>query len=206
MLKNFSLLTLLTILKLTIEENIYINKIKEFKEITENNNNKLSETNSQNCNAAQAPLNIGKCNLAEMSCTDDTLTNCTCKPGYVPISSENKDSDFQYCKYKQKKQLVAFLLELFIGFGAGHFYRSAYGFAFKKLGAYLAAVCLICCLPGITKEISRNSGDCVAFLVTLIYYACSVGIGFWYVFDLIQFAKNNYPDNRFEPNIGLKPW
>lgn len=55
---------------------------------------------------------------------------CFCHKGYKSFTKEEVKDDivvstgksFVYCCYKQKKMFIAFLLEVIIGFGAGHFY------------------------------------------------------------------------------------
>ena len=74
-------------------------------------------------------------------CKENDLTHCVCVTGYVSGFKYNKNLDNSlYCDYKQKKQLTAFLLELFVGFGAGHFYRGNYLMARLKLVAFLIGI------------------------------------------------------------------
>ena len=56
---------------------------------------------------------------------------CVCYQGYVdePYLLNNK---IQFCLYKQKSQLIAFLLELILFFGAGHLYSNRFILAFLK--------------------------------------------------------------------------
>ena len=59
---------------------------------------------------------------------------CECNKGYSSYDIDNKltSSDI-YCCYSKKSQLTAFFLELFIGFGSGHYYLGNITFATIKL-------------------------------------------------------------------------
>ena len=137
--------------------------------------------------------------LDRLNCTDITHTNCTCLPAYASINGCTVK-----CEYERKKQLTAFLLELFVGFGAGHFYRASYLIASLKLVAFLFGIYIICLFPVTAKCISECCDcDCLVVVVSLLFFACSVGLAFWFVFDLVRFGKNQLPDRY---NITLIPW
>ena len=138
--------------------------------------------------------------LDRINCTDDTThTNCTCKPEYASINECQVK-----CEYERKKQLTAFLLELFVGFGAGHFYRASYLIASLKLVAFIFGIYIICLFPLTAKCISECCDcDCLVVLVSLLFFACSVGLAFWFVFDLVRFGKNQLTDKY---GIKLKQW
>ena len=137
--------------------------------------------------------------LDRLNCTDITHTNCTCLPAYASINGCNVK-----CEYERKKQLTAFLLELFVGFGAGHFYRASYLIASLKLVAFLFGIYIICLFPVTAKCISECCDcDCLVVVVSLLFFACSVGLAFWFVFDLVRFGKNQLNDKY---NITLIPW
>ena len=59
---------------------------------------------------------------------------CECNKGYSSFDIDNQltSSDI-YCCYSKKSQLTAFFLELFIGFGSGHYYLGNITFATIKL-------------------------------------------------------------------------
>lgn len=66
---------------------------------------------------------------------DDQLPHCTCFEGYSSYDIEVlKKGNGILCCYKKKGMLTAFFLELFLGFGIGHFYMGNYAFACIKLG------------------------------------------------------------------------
>jgi hypothetical protein len=144
--------------------------------------------------------NVNCTHLDRLNCTDDsTRTNCICKPEYASI-----DGCPVKCEYERKKQLTAFLLELFVGFGAGHFYRASYLIASLKLVAFIFGIYIICLFPLTAKCISECCDcDCLVVLVSLLFFACSVGLAFWFVFDLVRFGKNLLTDKY---GIKLKQW
>ena len=82
----------------------------------------------------------GNCNYKlfdyykETATEEDKLPHCDCYKGYssYDILVQKKDNNVLCC-YQKKGMLTAFFLELFIGFGAGHFYLGNYIFACVKL-------------------------------------------------------------------------
>ena len=152
--------------------------------------------------------NTYKCAIQNMKCDDTVnLTNCTCKDdSFYPNFDDGVKAN--YCELKQKKQLVAFLLELFVGFGAGHFYRKGYLMASLKLVAFFIGIYLICLFPLAAKCISDGcDSDCGVIVISIIFYLYALGLAFWYIWDLVYFGKNKYDDlsNEGTP-IKLKPW
>ena len=128
------------------------------------------------------------CIIENMNCTNSSNTSCLCKENYV-------DGD-KYCQFKQKKkQLTAFLLELFVGFGAGHFYRHHYLMASLKLVAFVFGIYVICLFPLTAKCVTDFcDSDCLVVLVSILFYLYALGLAFWYIWDLVYFGKNKYKD------------
>jgi hypothetical protein len=59
---------------------------------------------------------------------------CECNKGYSSFDIDNNmTTSGIYCCYSKKSQLTSFLLELFIGFGTGHFYLGNITFATIKM-------------------------------------------------------------------------
>ena len=82
----------------------------------------------------------GNCNFKifdyfkENSTAEDKQPHCECNMGYSSYDIEKLKSENNIlCCYKQKGQLTAFLLEMFIGFGVGHFYLGNIIFGVIKL-------------------------------------------------------------------------
>ena len=78
---------------------------------------------------------------------DDREPHCVCNMGYSSFDIENLKSESNIlCCYKQKSQLKAFLLELFLGFGIGHFYLGKYYFASLKLCLQVSTCITLWCV------------------------------------------------------------
>ena len=58
---------------------------------------------------------------------------CECNKGYSSFGINPDDSESTYCCYQQKSLLISFLLELFLGFGIGHFYMNDITYAIIKM-------------------------------------------------------------------------
>ena len=68
------------------------------------------------------------------STEEDRLPHCECNLGYSSYDITGLKTDHNIkCCYEQKGQLTAFLLEMFLGFGIGHFYLGNFYFAIIKL-------------------------------------------------------------------------
>ena len=128
---------------------------------------------------------------------DDTKFFCNCHEGYVtyPDDSQNK------CNYRKKSQLKAFLLELILCYGAGHFYIHNYKRAIPKLVVFAFFYCLFIALRIVTKAKEENKK---ANLIISISAGISLlGMITWQIIDLIGFGKNQFDDGN---NIGLNVW
>lgn len=134
------------------------------------------------------------CVVDHFSCIDEAKTICNCTNEYANDANKGTDKPYK-CTYERKKQLTAFLLELFVGFGAGHFYRANYLEASLKLVAFLLGIYIICLFP-ITAKCAADccDCDCLVVLVSLFWFLISVGLAFWFIFDLVLFGKNKYKD------------
>ena len=147
--------------------------------------------------------NENNCDFNHANCTeyDDEEGKghffCNCNSGYV---SYPKDNVIQ-CNYKKKYQLKAFLLELFLCYGAGHFYIHNYKMAIPKLVVFAFFYCLFIALRVITKAKEENKTAnliiCIGAGVTFILLLT------WQIVDLIFFGLNKYKD---ENEIELLEW
>jgi hypothetical protein len=137
----------------------------------------------------------GKCN--------EKKDDCICDQGWL-----NEESlGLEKCNYSQKRQLTAFLYELFLGFGAGHFYTERYNMALAKLGAFIFGIYIICLFPLSAKFLNEKcESDYLVLGVSCFYYFCAIGLAFWFVWDLVMFGMNKYPDGKNHPLLewGLK--
>ena len=202
----------------SFKDNKYDNK-EQVKILTEqsNINNYLEDvyddddddlvTTDKNCNKTEYPEQAVRCDLNHMTCTDmNYLHHCSCKDGYITYPQSNP----LYCNLEQKKQSIAFTLELCVGFGAGHFYRSAYTMGALKLVAFVCGLFFICTFPITAKFVSDHDCEAIAILLSIIYYLYLCGLAVWYIIDLVFFGKNLYEDYSYETKLGqtikLKPW
>ena len=132
------------------------------------------------------------CDYNRVECLGDDKTKCQCKNEY----GNDKNNSTDKCTYERKKQLTAFLLELFVGFGAGHFYRANYLEASLKLVAFLLGIYIICLFPLTAKCIADCCDcDCLVVFVSLFWFLISLGLAFWFIFDLVWFGKTKYKDS-----------
>ena len=165
-------------------------------------------TTDKNCNWTEYPEQSIRCNNDTMTCKDEErYHHCSCNEGYITI---NDTYNFKYCNYKQKKQLIAFLLEFCVGFGAGHFYRFEFVMASLKLVAFALGLVFICTFPKAAKAITDCDCDALAVILSIFYYLYLCGLAVWYIWDLIYFGNNYYEDYTYQDKIGkgipLQPW
>ena len=204
----FLLLNLITITKQDSQIKIYSYSqdntfVDPFDDDTELN------TTDKNCNMTEYPEQARKCNNKTMICKDEKyLHHCSCKEGY--ITYVNDTNNITYCNFRQKKQLIAFLLELCVGFGAGHFYRSQFVMASLKLVTFVAGLVFIFTFPVTAKAVADCECEELAIVLSIFYYLWLCGCAVWYIFDLVYFGKNYYEDMSYFSEIGqgiaLQPW
>lgn len=133
---------------------------------------------------------ISKYNCNTTKSAEDTYDDCEC-----PKEFGNDRRNTTACSYERKKQLTAFLLELFVGFGAGHFYIANYLEASLKLVSFLFGIYIICLFPLTAKCVANcYECDCLVVFISLFWFLISAGLAFWFIFDLVWFGKNKYPD------------
>ena len=119
--------------------------------------------------------------------------NCTSRYQTFPNDSTNQ------CSYQLYSQKTAFLLELFISFGAGNFYIQNYEIAVPKLLFWFVGYYLFIILRMVTKKSEEN--NTTALLVALIGCIFCFGMLTWQIVDCFLFGFNLYLDGN-----GLKPY
>jgi TM2 domain-containing membrane protein YozV len=125
-------------------------------------------------------------------CMDDKT--CKCGEGHANMLLPDMQLQF-YCQYRQKQQIVAFLLETFLSLGIGHFYSGRVNFGIIKLLVALSPIILMCC--SVCCKGSEANG-CLVLSSTL---TCAYFI--WQIIDIINFATNSYKDGYGVP---LEHW
>jgi hypothetical protein len=140
---------------------------------------------NKNC---QAPYGV---------CAD--ASTCRCLNGYANFVEAGKTFPGSYCNYEQKKQLVAFLLEMFVGMGVGHFYSGRVLFGVFKLLVLLGPLVLgiLMCCSSIVK--SSDTSSLMGLVVMIGSCACICTAVVWQLVDLIMFGINNYKDGNAVP-------
>ena len=197
------LLVLNYILSIDIISCFKLRDLDDLPSQNDNLNNSLSNE-EEHFDCLPSPQENDKCKKnwpKKIFCKENDNTHCICITGYVNGYEYNKNLDnSSYCDYKQKKQLTAFLLELFVGFGAGHFYRGNYLMASLKLVAFLIGIYIICLFPLTAKWISDCCDcDCLVVVVSIFFYLAACGLATWFIFDLVYFGKNKYKDKNDVP-------
>ena len=156
-------------------------------------------------------------NIALVQCENNDINcgNYTCasenglcvKNGtdFICVCSEMYDSfpinDTIKCNYKRKKQSVAFFLETFLSYGAGHFYAENYQFAVPKLFFWLICYCLFIFLRVVTK--SNEENNTTALIISLLACLFLTGMLAWQIADIIMYGTNFYQDGN---GIALLSW
>lgn len=114
-------------------------------------------------------------------------------------------SDLKMCNYSKKKQLTAFMLSLFVGFGSDHFYMDRNDFGIAKLVFYCA-----CCVGNIVLFIIYMWFPEKIHLIDFLgqYEALYMGCGFivailWIIYDLIMIGNLSHFDGK---GIPLQEW
>ena len=105
------------------------------------------------------------------------------------------------CNYRQKSQLKAFLLELFLCYGAGHFYIHNYKLAAPKLVVFVVFYCLFIALRIITK--AKEENKLANLIICISAGVVLAGMITWQIIDLVNFGKNKYKDGN---KIPLRNW
>jgi len=188
---------------------IFESEENNFLQQSQNNKNLLSD-NDQTQKTKLRFLQKFNCLNSTLSCSghgecSQDKKDCICESAYASlINPKDPASEDKRCNYERKSQLKAFLFELFLGFGAGHFYTERYTMASLKLTAFIFGIFIICLFPITAKFLSEKlESDCLVLSVSCFYYLCSIGLAFWFIYDLVTFGLNKYLDGN---QIQLLSW
>jgi len=144
--------------------------------------------------------NEGRCVEIKSSEYPNGTMICKCDKGYV-----NFNDDF--CNYKQKKQLVAFLLSFFLGeFGAEWFYVGDGNAKYDGIGAFKCLLFVLAmvfiCISGCCSINNNNGASAVMVTLCVLTWLAMV---VWYFTDFVRIATD--PCNMKDPNnICLESW
>lgn len=117
---------------------------------------------------------------------------CECDPGYT---SKEEDGIVKCC-YQQKNKLTAFLLETFIGFGAGHYYVGKTSLFATKLIIYVVLIIttLIVVLTSCLKRDKYNFN--LNFIRSVCILLCGCVFVGWQIIDAVLFMLGGYNDSN----------
>jgi hypothetical protein len=118
-------------------------------------------------------------------------STCKCGEGHANVYLPDMPPMNFYCQYRQKQQLVGFLLETFLSMGIGHFYAGRTSFGLIKLLICLSPLFLMCCAACCG---GKDAGCCI-----LLSSALTCTIIIWQILDMINFATNSYKDGYGVP-------
>jgi len=154
----------------------------------------IEATNTIQCGVYQCVNNAGKC-------INFMMSNCTCLPEYdtFPVTSIIR------CNYEKKMQKTAFLLELFLSYGSGHFYINNSKMAIPKFlfwftGYYLFIILRVIYKQKEDEDPDKNTFATVSIILGFIFLILMV---IWQIVDLVMFGLNKYTDGN---GIDLLPW
>ena len=123
---------------------------------------------------------------------EDPKKNTTCKCTEEYASTNNC---IVKCDYVRKTRTKAMVLELFTFFGAGHIYVGNKSKGVIKMIAFCFGFSVICLFPATTKYVSEKChSEIPAIFVALVFFSYCLGLGFWYLGDLILFYSEERRD------------
>jgi len=147
------------------------------------------------------PCGKSKCVVSQGYCQEKTSTSkdndreCVCFEEFGTVSNP-----FYYeCNYQKKSQLKAFLLELILSHGAGHFYLENYFFAIAKLLVWVFTYCFFIILKITCKSAEDNKR--ISFMIAALAFFFCIGMLCWQIFDVVLFGLNKYTDGN---GVGLR--
>ena len=138
----------------------------------------------------------GNCRFERFIRMNENSTNsiCMCNRGYssYDIDELNLNERSIYCCYKKKSQFTAFLLEICLGFGMGHFYTCRYIHGITKFIIFW----FLALINSIFKKKIRGYSQLKKISVLILYI-------FWilYCADFFCFNFDYYLDGNKIPLI-----
>lgn len=141
------------------------------------------QTNYIQCGKFQCPADSSKC-------SGKYSETCSCSPHYASYPFDTNI----LCSYYKKIQLYAFLLELFLMFGIGHFYLGNYTHAILKAIFFLLGYFLFIILRTMSKKTEENN----TFTLLTALFGCMICVGMliWQIIDVILLGLGKYTDGN----------
>jgi hypothetical protein len=138
-----------------------------------------------------------RCSSSTAKCVGVPAVTCVC---FTDWETYPEDS-VEMCNYKKKDQWIAFVLELVVSFGAGHFYTSNLTYAIPKLLYWIAGYTCFIALRVISNKKEEN--DPLVLMISFAGCLTCVGMIIWQVVDCFMYGLNKYQDGN---GIDLKEW
>lgn len=145
------------------------------------------------------------CKIPYGECISNKI--CQCLEGYAsidenPSSISDKDNNFNgnkiYCNYRQKNQLIAFLLEFIFLFGLGNFYLNRCNQAIIKMILFIFLLIMICLIRKYEIRsrffLEENISNKRNLVINLLMVFSSCAFLFYHIFDIYMLATNSYFD------------
>ncbi len=160
-----------------LDKKFYTNLVELFQ------TQRLLECSNETCKPGQ-----GKC-LSDI--------DCECEQGFVddPDTKINK-----FCSYKQKRQLLFFLIEFFAPIGIGHILNGRFLYGIIKCSVVICLIfidlfskCILLC--------GKNRGAKCSNYITFIYYGIII---FWQAYDITMIGFNKFKEDNNVPYIQVQ--
>jgi hypothetical protein len=117
---------------------------------------------------------------------------CHCNHGFETLI-ENTNEPVIYCNYKLKSRFVAFFLELFFPFGAGHLYAENTLLAMIKFVSF-SMILFTCC--GVLFSIALEDKNCGVKCFGMLFLLMIVFWGIFETIDLVCYGLGIYKDGK----------
>ena len=125
-------------------------------------------------------------------CSND---QCICENGFTTVNNNQIKNNGVFCNYILKSRYIAFILEFFFPFGAGHFYSGKTILASVKLGLFvILIISLISILCLVAKN--RNTTNAGSVILSIVIVLSLLTIILMQIFDLIAYAAGIYSDGN----------
>ena len=148
----------------------------------------IADNRNLMCNAETCGPSQGKCNDQRM---------CVCEKGWLndPNLKVNK-----FCSYKQKKQMLFFLIEFFAPFGLGHILYGKFYYGIIKLSVFIGLI-MIDLISKCVLLCGNERGAKFPNYMTFFYYLILV---FWQLFDMTMIGFNKFKDENGMPYLPVE--
>ena len=115
----------------------------------------LIQSITSQCNSLNCPPLRGLC----------SNNICVCEEGFTTVNNKYIKTNGIFCNYILKSRYIAFILEFFFPFGAGHFYSGKTIFASIKLGIFVAIIISFIALLCFNQK--KRNGENTAALILM---------------------------------------